>query len=95
MPENVKFKETLHHDMVLNLPERERLVRLKKVYYLCMRFPWLEKPLTALTKYPIPFLFDLLFLLQFTRYALRAENLSLFQYLYHLKQFVARPFFRR
>jgi len=95
MPKDTKFNVTFHHNMTLDLPERDRLIRLKKIYDLCVRFPLLEKPLVALTRYRIPFLFDILFFLHFTYYALRAEKLSLFQYMYHIKLSIVMPLFRR
>lgn len=95
MPQNEAFNVTLHHDMYLNLPDRERLVRLKKVYYLMMRFPWLEKPLRRLIDFRIPLLFDVLFLMHFTYYIFLAEKISFFQYLVHLKTFAINPVLRR
>ncbi|MEZ5416729.1 MAG: hypothetical protein R2708_05230 [Vicinamibacterales bacterium] len=39
--------------MVLDLPDRARLVRLKKIYFLMVRFPkWLERPLRRLIDSP-------------------------------------------
>ena len=95
MPQASRFEATLHHDMVLDLPDRARLVRLKKVYFLMMRFPWLERPLRRLIDYPIPLFFDVLFLLHFTYYIFIAERISIMQYLVHVKTFALNPLLRR
>ncbi len=95
MPEAAPFESTVHHDMYLDLPDRDRLVNLKKVYYLMMRFPRLERPLLWLTRFRIPLLFDLLFLSHFTFFVFWAERISLLQWLAHLKVFALNPWFRK
>ncbi len=54
-------------------------------------FPRTGKLLTALTKYRIPFLFDVLFLSHFTYYALIFEKLFPRQFLTHVKAFGVKP----
>ncbi len=54
----------------------------------------LEKPLVWLCRYRIPFVFDFLFLCHFAYYALRVEHISLVQFLYHVRTFALRPFFK-
>jgi radical SAM superfamily enzyme YgiQ (UPF0313 family) len=95
MPESKEFGVTLHHDMYLNLPDRDRLVNLKKVYFLCMKFPLLAPLLQWLTKYNIPFLFDGLFFTHFTYYVFRFERVSLFQWFMHVKIFALNPILRK
>jgi len=95
MPASAPFESTVHHDMYLDLPDRNRLVNLKKVYFLMMRFPRTERPLLWLTKFRIPLLFDLLFLSHFTFFVFWAERISLLQWLYHLKVFALNPWFRK
>ena len=96
LPENKEFPPTVHHDMYLDLPDRERLTNLKKVYFLCMKFPRLEPLLAWLTKFRIPVLFDVLFLLHFVYYsAFRAERVSLWQLLDYLKTFGLNPVLRK
>lgn len=85
------FQSTLHHDMVLNLPDRDRLTRLKKVYYLMYRFPFLEAPLKKLIGFNVPLLFDVLFMSHFTFYMFVAEKISFSQFLFHLKTFGLTP----
>jgi len=95
LPQAGNFEVTFHHDMYLDLPDRDRLVRLKKVYFLMMRFPWLERPLRRLIDYRIPLLFDVLFLAHFSYYIFIAERVSFLQYLVHLKTFAINPVLRR
>lgn len=95
LPENGAFRATVHHDMYLDLPDRDRLVRLKKVYFLMMKFPVLERPLRWLIDFNIPLLFDLLFLAHFSYYVFLAERISLYQYLVHIKTFAINPVLRR
>lgn len=91
LPDEKPFEVTLHHDMYLDLEDRDRLVNLKKVYFLMMRFPRLERPLARLCQYNIPLLFDVLFLLHFSWYALRFEHLSMVQMLHHVKVMAVTP----
>lgn len=95
LPQDPQFKSTVHHDMYLNLPDRQRLVNLKKVYFLMMRFPWLERPLAWLTQFRLPWLFNVLFLVHFGWYALWAERISFWQWIYHLQTFVLNPALRK
>jgi anaerobic magnesium-protoporphyrin IX monomethyl ester cyclase len=87
MPKEKEFQATLHHDIYLDLPDRARLVNLKKIYFLCIVFPWAAKFLIWLTKFEIPLLFNLLFLSHFTYYAVKFENISFIQCLVHFKGF--------
>jgi len=91
MPVDKPFDVTLHHNMYLDVPDRNRLVNLKKVYFLCMKSPRLEPFLLWLTKFRIPILFDALFFLHFTYYAFKFEHVSLFQWLVHIKIFALDP----
>ena len=95
MPKAKDFDVTLHHDMYLDLPDRDRLVNLKKVYFLCMKFPAVSPFLVWLTQYRIPLLFDFLFGLHFTYYVFRFERISFFQYLSHVKVFALNPVLRK
>lgn len=95
LPDGKEFSPTLHHDMYLELPDRARLIRLKKVYYLCMRFPWLASPLVWLTKFPLPLVFDGLFSMHFFWYALKFERVSVKQLMEHMKIFALKPLLRR
>lgn len=95
LPQAGNFEVTFHHDMYLDLPDRDRLVRLKKVYFLMMRFPWMERPLRRLIDYRVPLLFDVLFLTHFSYYIFIAERVSFLQYLVHLKTFAINPVLRR
>lgn len=89
------FGSTLHTDMFLDVPDRVRLVNLKKVYFLMFRFPRLQRPLAWLCKYRIPVLFDALFALHFTYYYLLSEGCSTYQFLVHVKDYAINPMFRR
>ena len=95
MPESKDFGVTLHHDMYLDLPDRDRLVNLKNVYFLCMKFPAISPLLVWLTQFRIPLLFTFLFGLHFTYYVFRFERVSFFQYLSHLKIFALNPVLRK
>ncbi len=94
MPDDPSFSETCHHDMFLDLPDRQRLVHLKKVYYLMLRFPRLQGALLRLTKLRTPRLFDALFLSHFMLYAFWWEKISVVQWLYHVKIFALNPLLR-
>lgn len=89
------FDVTLHSQMFLDVPDRVRLVNLKKVYFLMCRFPKLEKPLAWLCRFRIPVLFDLLFALHFTYYYLISEGCSVYQFLVHVKDFGINPMLRK
>lgn len=95
LPQGRKFEATVHHDMYLDLPDRQRLVNLKKVYFLMMKFPWLERPLAWLTQFRLPWLFNFLFLAHFGWYVLWAERISFWQWVYHLRTFVFNPVLRQ
>jgi hypothetical protein len=95
MPKEAEFESTLHHDMYLDLPDRQRLVHFKKVYYLMVAFPWMTPFLHRLTKVPFPTLFDVLFMLHFTYYIFKFERVSFVQYLLHLKVFAINPLLRK
>ncbi|MBP8130364.1 MAG: B12-binding domain-containing radical SAM protein [Candidatus Hydrogenedentes bacterium] len=91
LPPGKDFPVTLHHEMYLDIPDRDRLANLKKVYYLCMKFPRLQPLLVRLCNYRIPLLFDFLFLLHFAYYTFRVEGVSVFQFLMHLRTFALHP----
>jgi radical SAM superfamily enzyme YgiQ (UPF0313 family) len=95
VPEGKRFEVTLHHDMYLDLPDRERLINLKKVYFLCAKFPRLTPLLVWLTKFNVPPLFTLLFGLHFAYYIFLFERVSLFQFLVHVRNFAVNPFLRK
>jgi anaerobic magnesium-protoporphyrin IX monomethyl ester cyclase len=95
MPDQKEFAVTLHHDMYLDLPDRDRLVNLKKVYFLCVKFPRLTPLLVALTKIKFDLLFTALFGLHFTYYIFRFERVSLYQFLTHVRNFAVNPFLRK
>jgi radical SAM superfamily enzyme YgiQ (UPF0313 family) len=95
LPDHRDFGMTLHHDMYLDLPDRERLVRLKKIYYLCVIWPWASKLLVWLTKFRIPILFDFLFMGHFAYYAVTFERTSLRQLLVHMKIFGIAPLVKK
>ncbi|MBI1318001.1 MAG: radical SAM protein [Candidatus Hydrogenedens sp.] len=95
LPQDREFKATLHHDMYLDLPDRQRLVNLKKVYFYMMVFPALEKPLLWLTQFKLPLVFDVIFLTHFIYYALRVEHVSLLQFLFHVKTMCLNPLLRK
>ncbi|MBI1207884.1 MAG: radical SAM protein [Azospirillum sp.] len=61
----VGFGKSFHRAISLDLPERLQLTNLKKVYNLMVRYPATERALLWLTRFPIPVLFDLVFLLNY------------------------------
>lgn len=95
MPKNKDFTVTLHHDMYLDLPDRERLVNLNKVYHLMVAHPMLEKPLLWLTKLNIPFLHDFLFVTHFAPAAFWWEHISFQQWLVHFRIMAINPVLRK
>lgn len=95
IPEGKEFEATFHHDMYLDLEDRDRLVNLKKVYFLMMRFPALERPLAFLCRFNVPVLFDVLFLSHFSWYALKYEHVSGRQMLHHMRHMGLNPVLRR
>jgi anaerobic magnesium-protoporphyrin IX monomethyl ester cyclase len=95
LPEGKQFEVTLHHDMYLDLPDRERLINLKKVYFLCAKFPRLTPALVWLTKFNVPPLFTVLFGLHFTYYIFLFERVSFVQFLMHVRNFAINPFLRK
>jgi anaerobic magnesium-protoporphyrin IX monomethyl ester cyclase len=95
LPDQKTFEVTLHHDMYLDLSDRERLVNLKKVYFLAMKFPWAEGLLARLCGLRFPLLFDALFFSHFAYYAFRFERVNARQLLSHIKTFAINPLLRR
>ncbi len=91
MPADQAFEATLHHDMYLDLPDRDHLVNLKKVYWLCVLSRTLTPWLVWLTRFRIPLLFDVLFMVHFAYYVLKFERPSLRQFLSHLRVFAIKP----
>lgn len=81
---DLEYQLTSHQDLCLEVEDSRRLVRLKKVYFLMMKFPKLERPLLALVNSRIPLLCDLLFLGHFSYYIFIAERISPYQYFSHL-----------
>ncbi|NLH47333.1 MAG: B12-binding domain-containing radical SAM protein [Myxococcales bacterium] len=94
LPANVEFHPTYHHDIVLDVPEKERLARLKKIYFLCVKFPRLSSWFMRLTKWDIPLLFSGLFFLHFAYYAKVFERLSFRQYLAHVRLLALKPLWK-
>ncbi|MEC7641712.1 MAG: radical SAM protein [Nitrospinota bacterium] len=95
MPSAENFEQTYHHDMYLNLPDRVRLVNLKKIYFLLMVFPKTERFFRWLIKFNAPLLFDCLFLMHFSYYIFKFEKISFVQFLYHVKIFAINPVLRK
>jgi len=85
------FSPTGHHDIHLKGKETYRLENFKKVYFLCIVFPWMSPSLIFLSKFRIPFLFDIIFMAHFSYYIYRFEKVSFFQFLYHVKVFGVNP----
>lgn len=95
IPENKPFEPTLHHDMYLNLPDRDAIVNLKKIYYLLVIWPKSVPIFRRLIRYHLSIFFDILFALHFTFYAFKFERVSLLQYLYQVKIFGINVFVRK
>lgn len=93
--ENLEYQLTSHQELCLDVDDARRLVRLKKVYFLMMKFPALERPLLALVNSRIPVLCDLLFLAHFSYYIFIAERISLSQYCSHLWMYAVNKLRRR
>ncbi len=90
LPAGLRFMPTYHHEMCLNIPDKKRLTNLKKVYFLCMRWPRLAGPLVWLTKFNLPIFFDLLFLCHFAYYSFVFEDLSAAQFVRQVMFFAAK-----
>lgn len=82
--DNLEYQLTSHQDLCLNVDDGRRLVRLKKVYFLMMKFPKLERLLLGLVNSRVPLICDLLFLCHFSYYIFIAERISVYQYFSHL-----------
>lgn len=95
MPSAGEFGQTLHHDMYLNLPDRKRLVNLKKIYFFLMIWPKSERFFRWLIKFNAPLFFDSLFLLHFSYYIFKFEHISFIQFLCHVKIFAINPVLRK
>lgn len=61
----VGFGKSFHRAISLDLPERQQLTNMKKVYNLMVRYPSAERMLLWLTRFRIPVLFDLVFLVNY------------------------------
>ena len=86
-PKNGLFEPTLHHDMYLDLPHKNELSNLKKVYFLLMIWPRSVPFFLWLIRRNLKFLFDVIFSIHFSYYIFKFERVSLFQYLVHMKIF--------
>ena len=95
MPANKEFSLTFHHDMYLDLPDKDRLVRLKKIYFLLMLWPKAIPFLVWLTRFRVPLLFDLMFLCHYSWYIRKFERISWLQFLQHIKTFVVNPVLKK
>lgn len=89
------FGATLHTQMHLEVPDQTRLVNLKKVYFLMVRFPRLTRPLAWLCRFRIPVFFDAVFAAHFAYYYLLSEGCSTYQFLVHVKDYVVNPMLRK
>lgn len=95
MPENVFFEKTIHHDMFLNLPDREQQTNLKKVYFLVCKWPFLAPVMRRLIKVRLPLLFDVIFMCHFMYYMFLFEHISIRQFYSHIESFVINKMFAR
>jgi len=95
MPAKKGFPLTFHHDMYLDLPDKHRLVRLKKIYFLLMLWPKATRFMVWLTRFRIPLLFDLVFLCHYVWYIRTFERLSVLQLLQHVKTFTVNPILKK
>jgi radical SAM superfamily enzyme YgiQ (UPF0313 family) len=95
MPEDKDFALTFHHDMYLDLPDKDRLVNLKKIYFLLMLWPRATPFLVWLTRFRIPILFDVMFLCHFSWHSAASEGLSFLQLLQHMKTFIVNPLLKK
>lgn len=93
--EGKQYGITLHHDMYLDLPDRDRMINLKKVYYLMYKFPRSRRFLFWLTQYNIPFVFDAMFLAHFSYYFFRVEKISVLQFLWQITTVIVSPALRK
>jgi radical SAM superfamily enzyme YgiQ (UPF0313 family) len=93
IPEGKDF--TTIHSMYLDLPDGDRLANLKKVYFLMMKFPFLERPLAWLCSYNVPLVFDLLFMTHFVYYVYKNERITFFQALVHARTAGQNPLHRK
>lgn len=95
-PEDAFDKQSFHAVMYLDLPDRDRLINLKKVYFLMMKFPILEQPLLWLTRFRIPVLFNFIFWTHFGLYMVFWwENITFTQWRINLNKMLFNPVFRR
>lgn len=95
LPDTKDFGLTLHSEMYLDLPDKQRWLNLKKVYFLLAAFPTAAPLLVRLTRHRVPLLFDLLFMAHFTYYALLFEKVSARQLWHHFQQFTLLPALRK
>lgn len=95
IPENKPFEPTLHHGMYLNIPNKNSLTNLKKIYFLLMLWPKSIPFFRRLINYKLPIFFDILFISHFTFYVFKFEHVSIFQYLYHIKLNGINTFLRK
>ena len=95
LPKNKEFAPLSHHDMYLDLPEKDRLMRLKKVFHTCVAWPMLCRPLLWLTKFRIPLLFDLIFMSHYSWNVFWYHKISLVQLAQHVNVFMVRPLLQK
>jgi len=95
MPTNKDFALTFHHDMYLELPDKRRLVNLKKVYFLLVLWPRASPFLVWLTRFRIPLLFDLMFFCHYSWYARAVMRISWLRFLEHIKSFIVNPVLKK
>ncbi|MDD3375720.1 MAG: radical SAM protein [Candidatus Omnitrophica bacterium] len=86
-----EFSPTVHHSLCVASEDSLQISNLKKVYFLCVKFPIFSNFLVWLTKFRIPFLFDLLFMIHFSYYMFAFERISIFHFFMHLKAFCFNP----
>ena len=95
LPERKEFAPLSHHEMYLDLPDKDRLMRLKKIFHYCVRCRALSPLLIWLTKFRIPVLFDLLFMSHYAWNVFRYHRVSFVQLLQHIKVFMVRPILQK
>ena len=91
MPQDRPLAMTFHSSMYLDLPNKAQLENLKKVYYLCMKFPRLSPFLVWLTRFKIPTVFTGLFLLHYSWHMMVFEGINTPQLIRHVKFTIVDP----
>ena len=95
LPQQSSFGATFHHEMPLEIPDKQALENLKKIYFLMMIWPRSVPLFRKLLRLNLRIFFDALFICHFAYYAFKCERISLVQYLFHLKVFGLNLLFKR